>query len=118
ECKVSRTGSAGGLGRRWVVWRQGALVRVELVDEELVQAEVGGHGEAVGGIDVDRVAVWTLLPARVSALAPMLDERGCFLQLPVCVDGQHRNAAAAVVGDQNVLASAIDNEVARAGAHR
>ncbi len=46
----------------------------------------------------------------------MLNERRGFPQLAVCFDGKHRHAAAAIIGDQHILACPIHTHVAWPGA--
>src|SRR5262245_11806801 len=105
--------------RRWrVVWRERALVRVEAVDEDLVEAKICRKGEVVGGIEVDRVPVRPLLPARVGALALVLDEAARLAELAVLANRQAGNTAAAVVRHQDVLARPIHDDVAGTSAAR
>src|SRR5438034_11005506 len=88
EGEVTRTGAGSDRRRRRVVGRESALLRVEAIDEDLVQAEVGGEGETVRRVEVDRVTVRSLLPGRVGALALVLHEGGRLVELAVLADGQ------------------------------
>ena len=94
------------------------LGRVELVDEDPVEAEVGDDGEAIGLVEVDRVGVRAPLPLGVEDLARVLDEVRSRAELAVGPDRQHGHAAAAVVGDEDVLARGVDHQVARPVADR
>ena len=84
------------------MWRQRAVVEVEVVDQQLVDAEIGGEGAAVGGVENDRVGVRSGLPHGVDAGALVLNETGQRGQASVRLDRQHGHAAAAVVGQQRI----------------
>ena len=74
------------------------------------------EGEAVGRVDVDRMGVRPAPAAR--DWGPCRDgrptERGR-LQAARLVDGQHGGRAAVVVGDEDILARFVDDEVAGPG---
>ena len=54
-----------------------------------------------------------LLPLRIDARSLMLDEGGRRPQAAVGPDGKDDHAAAAVVGDQDVLSLLVHDQVAR-----
>src|SRR5271157_4985384 len=113
RARAQRNGREG-----WVVRGQRTLAGIELVDENPVQAEVGRDGKPVGLVEVDRMGMGALLPAGVNALALGLDERRGRAQSSIGLDRQAGNAAAAVIGHQDILACPIDGQVAGATANR
>ena len=56
------TGAGGHLGKRRVVRDERSFVGVEAIHQHLVEPEVGGVSETIGGIQVNRVRVRSLLP--------------------------------------------------------
>ena len=116
EGEVPGAGAGLDRGRGWVVGGQGAGLVVEPVDEDAVEAEVGGHREAAAGVEIDRVGVRTVLAAGVGAAPPVLLDVAGGLQRAARADRQDRDGAAAVVGDQGVSPLAVDDDVAGARA--
>ena len=72
EGEVARAGAGLHGGERWVVRGQRARLAIELIDQQLVEAEVGRDGESVRGVEVDRVRVRSLLPSGVDARTGVL----------------------------------------------
>src|SRR5439155_16038511 len=101
---------------RWVVRLQRALVGIEPVDHHLVEPQVGDESVAIGGIEIDGMGVRSFLALLVDARAVMLHEARCLTQMPISANGQGAGAAAAVIGDQDMFALAIDDDVAGTGA--
>ena len=91
-------------GRRFaegrIVRRERSLGRVELVDQQLVEAQIRREGEAVVGRDVDRMGVRAGLPLLDRAGAFVLNGGGRLFERAVGLDRQRGDAAAAVVGDE------------------
>ena len=55
--EMARARTGGNFRERRIIGRQLPLFRVEAVNKQLVESEVGGDGESVVGIDVDRMRV-------------------------------------------------------------
>ena len=109
-----------GLDRRKgrLVRAQSALRRVEPVRHDLVEPEVAHERKAVGRIQRDAVGMRPRLAIGIDAPAGVLnDVRGC-AEPAIRTDGQHRDAPAAVVRDQKVPALLVEDQMARASAHR
>src|SRR5207248_9218042 len=94
------------------------LVRVKTIDQHLVEAEIGGKGEAIGGVEVDGVGMRPCLPILVYARAAMLHDNGRFAQRAVFANRQHADAAAAVVCREDILAALVNDEVTWSGTAR
>src|SRR5262245_51926304 len=62
------------------------------------------------------MTVGTFLSGFVDAAAIVLDEGSRFAELAIFLDGQGLDAAAAVIGQENVPAVAVGDEMAGAGA--
>src|SRR5205814_1467879 len=92
-----------------------SLGTVETIDENLVQAEVGGEGELVGGVEINRVRVRLRLSRLDDARTLMLHRGGCGAEFAVGINGERGDAAAAVIGHEHVLSFLIDGDETRAG---
>ncbi len=115
EVARSGTGFDRGEGRR-IDGGQRALVRVEPVDHDPVQAEVGHEGEAIGGIEVDAVGVRAFLAARVHARTLVLEEAASRAECPIGLQPDHRHAPAAVIRHQHVPTGLVHDQMAGASA--
>ena len=113
EVEVSRSGAGRSTHPGDVVGRQGAVVQVKVVDQQLVDAQIRSKGQAVGGVQDDRVGVRTGLPHGVDAVSLVLNEAGERSQASVRLDRQHRHAAAAVIGQQHIRLGGVHADVAR-----
>src|SRR5262245_57681988 len=114
EGKVSRGRPGADLDGRRVVGRQCPLGRVDAVDEDLVQASVRDESEAVGGVEVDGVGQWPLL----GVVPGVLDQRRRRAEAAVFLDRYATGVAAAVVGDQHVLALLVHGDKTRSWSAR
>src|SRR5882724_8772263 len=111
------TGTAAGFcgNERRIVGRKRAGGSVESVYEQLVHSQIGHDGEAVVRRNVDRMRVSLGLEGRIPALADVFHERSLLAQRTVVFDPQDRNAAAAKICHQDIVAGLVDGEVTRAG---
>src|SRR5262245_38500584 len=116
ESKVARAGARRYFGPWRIVGSQSASWRIEPIDKKLVESQIGGHGKAIGRIEVDGVGMRPFLPVRIDTRTLVLDKRGGWTQPAVVRDRKHRHTAAAVVGNQDVLAGAVHGDVAWSGA--
>ena len=116
EGEVARPGAGSNLGERRIVRLQRAVLRVEAIDEDLVETEIGHEGEAIGRVDPDAVRVGLCLALGIDAAALMLDRGGALAEAPIRVEPDDRDAAALVVGDQDIAVRRIERDVARVGA--
>ena len=105
-------------GKRRVARLERARVAPEAVDAYLVEAEVWDVHEAVGRIEVDRVRPRRDRRHGGGVRSCVLDERRSRLQRPVPVDREDGRAAASVVGNEDVAASLVNDEVDTAPAPR
>ena len=112
EVEVARSGAGRGADPGDVVGRQRAVVQVEVVDQQLVDAEIRSEGQAVGGIQDYRVGVRSQLPHGVDAGSLVLNEAGQRGQAAIRLDRQHGHTAAAVVGQQHVGLSGVHADMA------
>src|SRR5579862_5523101 len=108
---VARAGTRFKVAGRRIVGGELAVVRVESIDQEFIQAEIRHYGKAVGGGEDDVVSVRFFLALGVDAGAEVLDEVGRIAQHTVRFDRQNSHAAAGIIGDQYVLAGLIDGEM-------
>ena len=76
--EVPRPGAGLDLGERRIVGGNRSVFRIELVDHNLVETEIGHEGEAVIGADVDRMGVRAFLTPGINARSFVLDEAGRF----------------------------------------
>jgi len=118
ERKMARTGTRLDGRRRRIVRHERAFGWIELVNQNLVEAEIGSGGETVRGVEIDRVRVRLFLARRIHARPGVLDERAGLGELAVAAHGQRGDAAAAVVGDEHVFAGLVHDQMARAVAAR
>ena len=93
--------------------RQTPVAMIEPVRQHLVDPEVGGEGEHVGRIDIDRVPVRPLLTLGIDARPLVLRETRSLSETPVLLDRVGRDAPAPVVRQQDIPACLIDLNVAR-----
>ena len=118
EHHVARAGTGldrrkGGLARR-----QFPFDRVEPVGQHLVQPEVAHERKPIRRIQRDAVRVRPALAIAIDAAAGVLHDVGGRAEPAVWPDWQHRHAAAAVVGDEQIPSLAVEHQMARARAHR
>ena len=99
--------------KRRVARDERPLPGIEAIDEDLVDAQVGGVGEPVVGTEVDRMGARRTLTRRVDARSGVLNEGGGRLQPAVEANRQHRDAAAAIVRDEHVAPGLVHDEVNR-----
>jgi hypothetical protein len=93
--------------------------RVEFVGHYFVEAEIGDEGEALGGIEINGMGVRFLLAGFIDAGAGVLDEgAGFFGEFALGIDRVGDDVAAGIIGDEDVLAGFIDDDVARVGPFR
>ncbi len=118
EGEVPRARGRRHRRERRLMRRQLSPRRVERVDEDPVQPEVGRDGVSVRRVQVDRVRMRAGLPPRIGPPAAVLDLRRRRTEPAVGLDRQAAHAAAAVIGHQHVTSLAVDDQVARARAGR
>ncbi len=113
EGKVTRAtaGRHGGVA----MGSEGARGGVDLIDQDFVQTQVTGKGEAVVRAGVDAVAMGAGLAFRIHRAALMLDKGHRLTELAFFPDAVARHAAAAVVRDHGHLTGLIDRDVAGTG---
>ena len=125
DVQVAPVGMEGGVtrpcpgrepGRPRLVGREAARGRVEPVDEHLVEAQVGDERESIRLVEAHPVRVGALLASRVRSMPLVLHERRGRAQAAVGLNGQHGDAAPAVVRDEDEAAPGIEREVARRAA--
>ena len=75
-----------------------------MVDDDFVEAEVGGENIFAGFVEIDGVAVRLFLAALVYAGAFVLDEGARGFEAAIFIDRQGRDGTAAIVGDHNMFA--------------
>ena len=76
--QVARPGPGFGQGPRRVVGNQGCLVRIQLVQEHFVKAEIAGEHHAIVRGGGDEMGMRTILTPRVHARSVVLNRRaGC-----------------------------------------
>ena len=93
--------------------RQTPVAMIEPVRQHLVDPEVGGEGEHVGRIDIDRVPVRPLLTLGIDARPLVLRETRRLSEAAILLDRVGRDAPAPVVRQQYVPAGLIDLHMAR-----
>ena len=98
-------------GERWIVRHQRPGARVEPVDKQTVDAEVGHQDEPVGGIDNDGVGVGVSLALGIDAVAGVLHERGARADAAVGLQDEGGEVAARVVGHEDVVAGLVQADV-------
>ena len=114
EGEVARPFARGDARRLRLVRREQALLDVELVDEDVVRAEVGDVGAAVLRMEVDAVGMRAGLAASVRTRANVLDRRARRGEGTVFLDRQGGGRTGTVVHDDEILARGVDGEVRRA----
>ena len=112
EGEVSRACAGFQVCRGWVVGGYRSIFGIESVNVDLVDSEVCNVDVAVVRAWVYRVGVGAFLTSFVNARAFMLGESGGFGEPAIGLDWDYRGAAAAVVGDEDVFAGAVDIDVA------
>src|SRR6266852_9794456 len=118
ECKMPWSGTGNDIRRRRTMGSQGSLVGVVLVDHDLVQSQVGHNGKTVGSIEVHGVSVWPFLPLLIDAATVMLTESRCRSKLAMAGYRKHTDAAAGIIGRQDMLACFGYHEMAMPRASR
>ena len=114
---MARAASSLHRGERRRVRRQPPRRIVQAVDHHLVDAEIAGEEVAERGIEVGAVRVRRFLPLLVDAAARVLHD-GRLAQPAVSRHRQHRDGAAAVVGDEQMTAGSIEGQMAGRSSHR
>src|SRR5581483_5316382 len=106
-----------------IEFREGRIIRGEssfrgvvLVDQKLIEPKVIDKGEALIWREVDGVRVGRFLALGIRAVPSVLHESRGLAKFPVGKDGEDCDASAGIVGDQDVLARFVDEDVARIGA--
>ena len=101
--EVTRARSLGRIER--AMRSERPLVRIEGIDNHLVQAQVTAQRKLVCLVDMDRMSVllWTLV----------LLKRRCLAELSIRVDRNADAASARVVCGKDILSGRINDEVAR-----
>ncbi len=114
EGEVPRSLTRAGVGRCVFVEIYLPSFVVDVVDQNLVEAKVTDDESSVRRIDRHRVSVRLPLSGR-NYVAPsdVLMEVARLVQAPVLIDREHRHTAAGVVGDEEVLASLLNDQMAR-----
>ena len=102
----------------WIIWRERAVLRVEAINKNLVQAEVGHEREAVGRVNDDGVGVGVRLAKRIHAAAGVLHKSGAFAEAAVGLDGEDGDVAAGVIRREYIMPGLVEADVARVGAAR
>ncbi len=74
EGKMPWAGARSDARRRRIVRLERAGSRIEAVDHHFVEPQVGDEGEAIGGVEVDRMRVRFALPPRIDARTMMLNK--------------------------------------------
>src|SRR5947207_3176333 len=86
ECRVARRELSG--------------IGVEVIDEDLIDAQIADEGKAVVGTEGDATGMRSFLPLRMHAAASMLPDISRFAEFAVDINWQHRDIAAVVIGDE------------------
>src|SRR5437867_11904557 len=104
--KRQMTRACAGLngGERRIVGSERTLARVEFVNEHLIESEVTRQRETIGGVRGDVVRMRPFLSLRIGARPFVLNERGRFAELAIAENGQHLDAATAVIGHEDKFA--------------
>ncbi len=89
-----------------------------MVEQDFVEAEIGGERETIVGAGSNPVGVGALLALSVDARTGMLDERRGGSEAAVFANWKYRDASAVIIGDEHVLAGFVERDVAGAGALR
>src|SRR4029077_2366742 len=118
EGEVARSGTRIQFGEGRSVGRERAFGGVEAVDQDFVEAEIGGEDEAIIGGSADPVGVRAFLALFVDAGAGVLHESGGGSEAAAFANRKHSDAPAVVISDQDKLAGFVERDVTRTGALR
>src|SRR5258705_10481778 len=97
---------------RCVVGGQFTGSRIESINHDLVETQIGDKSVVIRLIENNAMRVWLLLPFRVNARATVLDHVDRRQQTSV-TEWQDRGVSAVVIGHQNKLAGLIDRQITR-----
>src|SRR5262245_48537509 len=86
KCEVTRAAAWRNRSEGRIVRRERALPRVEAIDEQLVEPEIGGNGEPIIGRKIDGMSVRLLLSLRVDARASVLNEGAGIFQFSALIN--------------------------------
>src|SRR5690606_36484465 len=87
--------------------------QIEMVDQELIGTQVGREHKVVCRIWQDAVGVRLILPPGIDTGTTVRDHCGRWPELPVWLDGKHRNVPARVIGYKSEPSCPVDAYVAR-----
>src|SRR4029077_8408704 len=118
EGEVARSGTRIQFGEGRSVGRERAFGGVEAVDQDFVEAEIGGEDEAIIGGSADPVGVRAFLALFVDTGAGVLHESGGGSEAAAFANRKHSDAPAVVISDQDKLAGFVERDVTRTGALR
>jgi hypothetical protein len=82
------------------------------INKDLIKSQVGRKRVAPVPVEIDRMGVWVSLPTRMNAGTVMLMKTGRIAQRTIFLDGNHRHAPAAVVGNQDEAPLLVDDQMA------
>ena len=105
---MPRSGAGIHFDIRWIVGRESAFGGVEMVEKDFVEAEISDESEAIVGSSSNPVGMGTFLALFVDAGPGVLDEGGGGSEATVFADGEYRDTAAVIVGDESVLAGFVE----------
>ncbi len=116
KCKMTR--SAAGLDRneRGIVRGEDSRGGIKLINQNLVEAEIGHEGIAPGRVQDNRMRMGCGLSSWNHTGTGVLVKGGDGFYGSVFCQRQGGTASAAIVGDEYIASRRVDGEVARAGA--
>src|ERR1019366_1017311 len=103
--------SAGSRVEKWrIIGRERAVRPIVAIDQDLVEAAIGYQGKAIVGRKSGAVRVRAFRPG-LGTDAVVLGKTGGFPQPSIRLNGQQRQATAAVVGRQQSFAGLVHRDV-------
>ncbi len=97
---MPRSGTGTNFDEWRAVGRKGTRLRVESIDQQLIQSEISGKDELIVDAGLNFVRVGRRLALFVYAGASMLDKRGARTEAAILFDREYCDVPAVVVRDQ------------------